>query len=111
MNQERTKKELKIRIYIKAIPAAIFFLSGVVIQFAFQHQLLAAEAFLVSGLFVLMFFADGMAIREMNGKVTEYRSPSWEKNDSSLSKTITQIGIPLYVIGGILLMIWIAGRQ
>ena len=76
-------------------------------------EVLIHEGMLVAGLFVLQIVGELIKLSETRRKFTrmEYRSPSWEKNDSAPYKAITQVLIPAYVVGGILLMIWFAGRQ
>ena len=104
-------KKIQKEIWIRLVPAVIFFVYGLFIWN--DNQLLAVEALLIAGLFVLQIVGELIKLSETRRKFTrmEYRSPSWEKNDSAPYKTITQVVIPAYVVGGILLMIWFAGRQ
>ena len=104
-------KKIQKGIWIRLVPAVIFFIYGLFIWN--DSQLMAVESLLVAGLFALQIVGELIKLSKMRRTLTrmEYRSPSWEKNDSAPYKAITQVVIPAYVVGGILLMIWFAGRQ
>ena len=104
-------RKIQKGIWIRLVPAVIFFIYGLFIWN--DSQLMAVESLLVAGLFALQIVGELIKLSKMRRTLTrmEYRSPSWEKNDSAPYKAITQVVIPAYVVGGMLLMIWFAGRQ